>query len=74
LQQAGLVTVLSHTLWDTSAILSNGSVIGKAMHTLVGYTDRPTGIQAIVYVATLGTITALMKLFGHAPTHHHKAT
>jgi high-affinity iron transporter len=69
LQQAGLITVMSHAVWDTSGILSDGSLAGKALHTLVGYADRPTGIQLIVYVATLSIIFTLMKLFGHAPKH-----
>jgi high-affinity iron transporter len=67
LQQAGIVNVLPHVLWDTSNILSSGSILGKALHTLVGYTDRPTGIQLVVYTATLAMIFTLMKLFGHAP-------
>jgi high-affinity iron transporter len=67
LQQAGLVTVLSHVVWDTSAVLSDGSIVGKALHTLIGYADRPTGIQLVVYAATLLTIFTLMRLFGHAP-------
>ncbi|MGA9666959.1 MAG: FTR1 family protein [Gallionella sp.] len=67
LQQAGLVTVLSHTVWNTSGVLSDGSLAGKALHTLVGYTDRPTGIQLVAYVATLTMIFTLMRLFGHAP-------
>jgi len=66
LQQAGIVTVLSHTVWDTSGILSNGSIAGKALHTLIGYTDRPTAIQLLVYAATLAVIFTLMKLFGHS--------
>ena len=67
LQQAGLVTVLSHVVWDTSGVLSDGSVAGKALHTLIGYADRPTGIQLVVYAATLVAIFTLMRLFGHAP-------
>jgi high-affinity iron transporter len=67
LQQAGLVTVLSHAVWDTSGVLSDGSLAGKALHTLVGYADRPTGIQLIVYATTLVTIFFLMRLFGHPP-------
>jgi high-affinity iron transporter len=70
LQQAGWLDALSNTLWDTSGILSNGSIIGKAMHTLVGYTDRPTEMQLIVYAVTLVLIFTLMKLFGHPHTQH----
>ena len=66
LQQAGIVTVLSHVVWDTSGLLSVGSMFGKALHTLVGYTDRPTGIQLIVYAATLLTISTLAKVLGHS--------
>ena len=67
LQQAGLITVLSHVVWNTSAMLSDGSIIGKALHTLLGYTARPTGAQLVVYIATLTLIFTLMKLFGHSP-------
>jgi high-affinity iron transporter len=67
LQQAGLVTVLSHVVWDTSNVLSDGSLAGKALHTLVGYAARPTGIQLIAFVATLAVIFTLMRLFGHPP-------
>lgn len=70
LQQAGYVNVLSQTLWDSSAVLSNGSIVGKALHTLVGYTDRPNAAQLIAYVSTLTIIFILMKLFGHAPKTH----
>jgi high-affinity iron transporter len=67
LQQAGLVNVYSRVVWDTSGILSEGSLTGKALHSLIGYSDRPTGIQLIVYVATLVIIFTLMRLFGHPP-------
>jgi high-affinity Fe2+/Pb2+ permease len=30
------------------------------LHVLVGYTDKPTGLQLLVYLATLGTIGLLM--------------
>ena len=67
LQQAGLVTVFSHAVWDTSSVLSDGSLAGKALHTLAGYADRPTGMQLIAYLATLAIMFALMRLYGHAP-------
>ena len=67
LQQAGLVTLFSNVAWDTSAVLSDGSLAGKALHTLIGYSDRPTGIQLIAFAATLMMIMALMRLFGNEP-------
>src|SRR3984893_3241861 len=65
LQQAEVVTSFTQMVWDTSNFIPDGSVIGKVLHTLIGYTDRPTVMQLAVYVTTLATIFTLMKLFGH---------
>jgi high-affinity iron transporter len=63
LQQAGLVTIWSDTAWNTSAILSDTSLFGRVLHTLVGYADQPSVLQVVVYAATLGAIFALSKAF-----------
>lgn len=67
LEQAGIVTALTQVAWNTSSVLSNGSLTGKVLHTLIGYTDRPTLMQLIVYIITLAIIFTLMRLFGHSP-------
>lgn len=67
LQQAWIVTALSETLWDTSAILPDSSVFGRVLHTLIGYTDQPTQLQVIVYVATLAGIAIATKLAAPPP-------
>jgi high-affinity iron transporter len=67
LQQAQVVDIFSHPVWNTSGLLSEGSYLGKALHTLIGYTDRPSGLQLIVYAITLAIIFILMRLFGSAP-------
>ena len=66
LQQAGVVTALSDTAWDTSAILSDTSLFGRVLHTLVGYADQPSVLQVIVYFATLVGIITLSKLTARA--------
>jgi high-affinity iron transporter len=63
LQQAGVVSLWSDTAWDTSAILSDASLIGRVLHTLVGYSDQPSVLQAVVYAATLAAIFTLSKAF-----------
>jgi high-affinity iron transporter len=68
LEQANIVTALDETVWDTSWILSDSSLLGRALHTLIGYVDQPTAMQVVVYVATLGTIIVLMKLFSAPAT------
>jgi high-affinity iron transporter len=67
LQQAGILTVFDRTVWDTSWLLRDESWPGRALHTLIGYVDQPTGMQLIVYAATLIVITVLMKLFAPPP-------
>ena len=67
LEQADIVTALDQTVWDTSWLLSDSSMLGRALHTLIGYVDQPTAMQLVVYLATLGTIAVLMKLFSAPP-------
>jgi high-affinity iron transporter len=62
LNNAGFATVLERTVWDTSWLLSEGSLVGKMLHTLIGYTERPTELQLMVYVATLFAMFLLMRL------------
>lgn len=62
-QQAGVVTALSQTAWDTSAILSDTSLFGRVLHTLIGYSDQPSIMQVVVYGVTLAAIFALSKVF-----------
>jgi high-affinity iron transporter len=67
LYMAGWVNVLGTPLWDTSAWLSQASLVGKMLQTLVGYTDQPTALQLIAYVGTLVVMVALMRMARIAP-------
>jgi len=64
LEQAGILTMLSQTAWNTSWILSDTSLIGRVLHTLIGYSDQPSVLQVVVYAATLAVIVALTKTVG----------
>jgi len=55
-------------LWDSSAILSEGSLLGRALHALVGYSARPCGIQLAAYLTTLLTLTIAMRLIAVSKT------
>jgi high-affinity iron transporter len=59
LSSAGLLNVFDTRLWDTSFLLSEESWPGRVLHVLIGYMDRPTGMQLIAYVATAATIFLL---------------
>lgn len=62
LEKADVVTVLGQTLWNTAAFLPEGSILGRMLHTLLGYTDQPSQLQGIVYATTLTVIFILMRL------------
>lgn len=61
LQRAGYASVLDQPLWDSGWLLSEKSLPGQLMHTLVGYTDQPDGLQLIAYAVTLGLIYLLSR-------------
>ncbi len=46
LQQGGYFEVFTRTIWDTSWLLSQDSIAGRLLHTLVGYSDAPDGRRA----------------------------
>ena len=64
LTQAGLLPPLVDELWNSSWLLSENSIVGHMLHVLIGYSDRPTGIQMLFYGVTLVTILALMRIVG----------
>ena len=67
LERANWLTALDSVVWDSSWLLSDSSLLGKALHTLIGYTDQPTAMQLTVYLAILAVTFVLMRLYG-APT------
>lgn len=67
LSSVGVVPAIMDLAWDTSRFLSEQSLWGKVLHSLVGYTARPSGIQVVGYWLTLGGIVMLLKFFGNPP-------
>jgi high-affinity iron transporter len=62
-----VLTALGTILWDSSWLLSDRSMLGRALHTLIGYSDQPTALQLVVYLATLAVTFVLLRLFAHEP-------
>ncbi len=62
LSAADILPTLAPQLWDSSALLSETSILGKILHAMLGYSERPSGIQGVFYVATLLTIMGLLKM------------
>jgi high-affinity iron transporter len=70
LAQADFVTALGATVWDTSWLLTEDSVLGRLLHTLLGYNDRPSGMQLVAYVSVLAVMFILMKVLAPSQRDH----
>lgn len=64
LEKANWLTAMDSVVWDSGWLLSDTSIPGKALHTLIGYTDQPTAMQLTVYLAILAVTFVLMRLYG----------
>lgn len=67
LYNAGVIDRLGHTVWDTSWLLTEQSLFGQLMHTLIGYVAQPTALQLIAYIATLFAMFLLMRIARYRP-------
>jgi high-affinity iron transporter len=61
IQQAGYLEFLTSTVWDTSWLLPQDSILGRLLHTLIGYSDTPNGAQLVAYAVTALLIFGLMR-------------
>ncbi|MBN9047709.1 MAG: FTR1 family protein [Rhizobiales bacterium] len=71
LQQGGWLQIWSDPVWNTSWLLSEDSLGGRMLHTLIGYTDRPTGMEIAAYGVVVMVMAGLMRLMARpAPQQH----
>ena len=56
LQQLGWLPVLDLPMWHTGQLLSEDSAFGDVLHSFFGYSDSPTPLQLLVYVAYLAIV------------------
>jgi len=68
LDAAGLIDVLGNRVWDSSGYLPQDGIVGRLLHTLIGYTDRPTELQLIAYGATLAAMAVLTWIAAPRPS------
>jgi hypothetical protein len=67
LVQAGYLPALGGSVWDSSFLIPDGSVLGNVFRVLLGYTARPEGIQVLFYGATIVIIGGLMLVLHSKP-------
>jgi high-affinity iron transporter len=58
--QANLLPSRGTQMWDTSWLVTIGSIVGQAVHILTGYEARPAGMQLVFWAVTFATLAAGM--------------
>lgn len=70
LQELGWLSFGTHVLWNTSGAITESSNIGDILHSLLGYADHPTILQALVWltyvIASVGAFIGLGRASGRA--------
>jgi high-affinity iron transporter len=56
MQSLGWLPFLDGAMWHSGRVLSQGSAFGDVLHSFFGYSDSPTPLQLIVYVAYLAVV------------------
>jgi high-affinity iron transporter len=51
MQQLGWLPLLDTPMWHSARLLSENSAFGDVLHSFFGYSDAPTPLQLLVYVA-----------------------
>jgi high-affinity iron transporter len=60
LTSVGWATSLSNPVWNSSHLLPESSLLGKILHFMVGYTEKPNMMQLIFYFITVLVISLLL--------------
>ena len=67
LARADLIPAWGYALWNTSGVLPEGSLLGRSLKALVGYSDQPMGVQVAAYVGVLAALYLARRLVTHEP-------
>jgi len=59
LQQLGWLPVLDAPMWHSARLLSEESAVGDVLHSFFGYSDAPTPLQLLIYVAYLAIVVVV---------------
>lgn len=62
---ADMLPAVVPSMWDSSWLLSEQTLLGKIMHSLVGYSSNPSGMEVIVYFSTFVMIMVLLTFARH---------
>ena len=64
MQQLGWLPFGEHVLWNSSSVVSESSSIGDVLHSLLGYAEQPTVLQAVVWVTYISVSIVMFMRIG----------
>jgi len=67
-QELGLLHVGTQSLWDTTGMLPENSVVGDLLHTFLGYAQSPSALQILAYMGFLSLTGTLFWRKTRQPT------
>jgi high-affinity iron transporter len=53
---ADIIPAWGYRLWNTAWLLPENSFVGRALHALVGYSDKPMGVQLAAWVVVMAAM------------------
>ena len=74
LQELGWLPMLDLPMWHTGQLLSQDSAFGDVLHSFFGYSDSPTPLQLLIYVAYLAIVMVAYIRLRSGPQSRRKAT
>ena len=70
LQRLGWLDFGTHVMWNTSGVITESSNTGDVLHSLVGYAERPTVLQGIVWTSYV--VISVSAFVGLGRRHRHR--
>jgi high-affinity iron transporter len=64
LVQAGKLPPLADPVWDSSGLVPEHGIFGQILHALIGYTERPSGMQLVFFAVAAVGIAVLTRRAG----------
>jgi len=59
MQELGWLPLLNAPMWHSASVLSEDSAFGDVLHSFFGYSDAPTPLQLLIYVAYLAVVVVI---------------
>lgn len=64
---ADLLPAWGYQLWDTSWLVSDGTLLGRALQALIGYSAQPMGIQIVAWLVTFSVLIMAARAVSRRP-------